>query len=281
MGPATRGSRVDQPHQLRVGGIGDVPARGLSGAAIRDVEPVVRLVHDRMVCVLPLETVRAISLGRQGGPADEFGILRILEIPDVQHDLAEARLAGAGIVEARLLGPVAFVRPHDELAAASGAARVRRRSRDFRDERNLRRIGIPGRDVENLEPEVLAGVVAADQIVPARGIRVEPVVIHDRHRARVHASYLVGDVPDEFRVGRIGDLDDRRAVPFHLAGDRIQDRLVLHLPIVGGLRVAPVVGRMAHVRPVAIGRVRSGVHFQRLTALQILESHQPHVFSTI
>ena len=120
------------PHQFRIRRIGDIPGAQRPGAAEGNVKPVVRLVDDRMVRVLSLETWGAVFLAGQDGPADKFRMFRILEISDVQDDRTETRLAGTRIEEARLLGPVTLVGPNDEFAAAAGSAVVGRRTGDLR-----------------------------------------------------------------------------------------------------------------------------------------------------
>src|SRR5439155_8012708 len=234
------------PNQLRSYRIRNVPGAQRPGATKADVEPVVWLIDDRMVRVLSVETWRTILLAGQNGPAQKFRVLGILEIPDVQHDRTEPRLSGGGIEQARLLGPVALVRPDDELAAAARPAVVRRRAGYLRHQRNLRGIGRSSRDVEDLELEVLARVPAAAEIVTFLGTEV----VHHLHGAGIYVCDLIRDVPDELRFGRVGDLEDRRSVVFHLPGDGIENRLVIRFRVLVGLRVVAIVRTVADIHPV-------------------------------
>ena len=89
--------------------------------------------------------------------------------------------------------------------------------------------------------------------------------------------FLVRDVPHELRVRGVVDVHDGRAVPFHLAGDRVEDWLIVGLRIVGRLRIVAVVRREPDVDPVAIGRVGLRGQLESLAALHVVEPDQPHV----
>src|SRR5438128_1450333 len=108
----------------------------------------VLLVHDRMVRVLTLVSRQTLFLAWRRRSPEEFRMLRVLEVPDVNHGQAAiAGLARARIEQARLLRPPALVRAVDEGAAASRTAVVRRRPRNLGDLENLRRIGVTRGDV--------------------------------------------------------------------------------------------------------------------------------------
>ena len=277
--PAARRAGVDHPHQLRRRRVGDVPARRparrrgtrcTAGCSARRRSDGARTRSGNRAAPSRWlgEAARPTNFGRRGSLRSQMWITR---------HAAEARLAGARIEQTRALRPVSLVRAPDERAAAPGAAVAGRRAGDLGDERDLRRVGVARRDVEDLELELLAGVVAANQVVASRRLGVEAVVVDHRHRARVHVRLIVRDVPDESRACRVRDLDDRRAVPLHLAGDGIEDRLVVALAVVGRLRIAAVVRRVADVDPVAVGGIRLRRDHQRLAALQIVVADQPHV----
>jgi hypothetical protein len=88
---------------------------------------------------------------------------------------------------------------------------------------------------------------------------------------------IVGDVPHEPRLGRVRDLDDRGAVPLHLPGDRVEDRLIVALAVVGCLRVGAVVRRVADVDPVAVGGIRLRGDDERLAPLEVVITDEPDV----
>ena len=94
-------------------------------------EPHKLFVDDRVMCVLPFITRRALSLTGKPGAPDELRLAWILQIEDLDDDVAEARLAGGRIEIAGILRPPSFVRAHDEGAAASRPARIRRRACDL------------------------------------------------------------------------------------------------------------------------------------------------------
>ena len=94
---------------------------------------------------------------------------------------------------------------------------------------------------------------------------IELVVVHHRDTARI-AVRVVRDVPHEFRVCRIVNVEDRRTVPLLLSGYRI------HL----GLAV-PEALVVTHVHPAAIGGIGERGHDQRLSPLQIVVADQAHV----
>ena len=222
-----------------------------------------------MMRVLSLVARLAVLLTRKPRAADELRLLRILQIEDLDDDVAEARLAGGGVEVAGVLRPPTFVRAHDECAAAARPARVRRCAGDLRHERDLGRVGIARRDVEDLVLEVLAGLAlgqdfgVANQVVVARA--VELVVVDHRDAARVPVR-LVRDVPHELRVRGIVDVQDRRAVPLLLAGDRIQLRLAVPEALV-----------VADVHPAAIRGIGQRGDDQRLAPLQIVVADQAHI----
>ena len=143
------------------------------------------------------------------------------------------------------------------------------RAGDLRDQLDRLRVGGPIGDVEDLKPEVLAGVRAADEIVAAA--RVVLVVVDDPHVAVVRTRDS-RNVPLGRRLGRIRDVDDRRPVDLRLPGNGI------HL---GLFAVRPVVRLMADVRPVPVRRVRPGRQLQRLAALQVVIADQPDVLRAV
>ena len=154
---ASRRVGVDQPHHLRFCHVRDVPAAGETGAAEADVEAMVVLVNHRVMRVLILVTGRAFPLARRRRAAEELRMLRVLQIPDVDHrQAAVARLTRARIEQTGLLRPPSLVRPPDERAAAPGSAVVRRRAGDLGHLEDLRWIGAARGDVPDLELELLA-----------------------------------------------------------------------------------------------------------------------------
>ena len=102
-----------------------------------------------------------------------------------------------------------------------------------------------------------------NQVVATR--RVELVVVDHRHAARIPVR-LVRDVPHEPRLGWIGDLENRRAVPLHLSRDRVEQRL--HL---GEALMVP------HVYPVAVRGVGLRRHDERRASLQVVVPDQAYV----
>src|SRR5262245_22569612 len=114
------------------------------------------------VLVLVERFVLGVLHPREPRPADPLRILRILQIEDLERRVAESRLAGCRVVVAGILGPVALVRAVLERTAAPGAAGIRRRALDLGDERDRFRVGSTLGDVEDLEPEILAGIETAN-----------------------------------------------------------------------------------------------------------------------
>src|SRR6187200_17936 len=109
-----------------------------------------------MVRVLTFIARLAILLTGQPRAADELRRLRILQIEDLDDDVAEAWLTGGGVEVTGVLRPPTFVGAVHERAAAAGTARVRRCAGDLGNERDLRRVGVARGDVEDLVLEVLA-----------------------------------------------------------------------------------------------------------------------------
>src|SRR5712691_7397254 len=111
-----------------------------------------------MVRVLALVSRQALFLAWRRRSPDELRMLRVLEIPDVDHGQAAiAGLARARIEQPGLLRPPAFVRAVDEGATAARPAVVGRRACNLGDLEDLRGVGIARRDIENLELGLLAG----------------------------------------------------------------------------------------------------------------------------
>ncbi len=267
MRPAERRLQVDRPGQRGLGGIGDVERRRLpTGVAVADVQALGGLVHDRVVGVLALVPGFAVLEPGQPGAPDEARRLRVLQIEDLHHHVAEARLARRRVEVAGLARPPALVRAQDERAAAPGPARVGRCAGDLRHQRNGRRVGGAIGDVEDLVLQILAGLAfgqdlrVADQVVAPRA--VERVVVDHRHASRV-AIAVVRDVPDQLGIGRVGDVEDRGAVPLHLAGDGVQLRFLVPEALV-----------VADVDPRAVALVGQRRHHQRLAALKIVIADQ-------
>ena len=62
------------------------------GVTVANVKTLVVLVHDRVMCVLAFVAGLAVFESRNPGAANQFRLLRILEIENLDDDISEAAL---------------------------------------------------------------------------------------------------------------------------------------------------------------------------------------------
>ena len=176
---------VHHPDQRRIRRIGNIPGTGMSGSPKSQVKPVVFFVHHGMVGVLTFKQVLVFSFFLTGQPAsaDKPRLGGIPQIPDLEQRGSETRLSCRRVKVASLGRPPPFMRLLDETATTARTARVFRCAHDLCHQRDLRWVGVARRDVEDLELEIFTEFRVPNQIVSACRLRVESVVIDDRHPA--------------------------------------------------------------------------------------------------